>query len=245
MRKNKLIAFVCFSCFCFVPLGVNAQTDPSQQSKPKFEVVVNAKELVKQFLELEYNKDLRDELEVVDSQMKKFKELIENHYGKMQDGSPKGNALFQQYKTLTRQGDERAAQEVLNRSYRENQRHARAQGDSLLEHINDIFLPHQLQRLRQVILQRKLGWDVNGYLAMPFAVRSKLDLDSQQNERLEKTTRRVIEEFGKEVAMLRKRKMDEVLSVLSPQDREKIRELVGDFYDHKKAIKAHEQSDDE
>jgi len=50
---------------------------------------------------------------------------------------------------------------------------------------------------------------------MPNSLRAKLDLDTEQKERLAKTTKRVLEELEKEVAKIRKSKMAHPLFVFT------------------------------
>ena len=93
--------------------------------------------------------------------------------------------------------------------------------------LEEILLPHQMERLEQIVFQYATR---NGASSNAFV--KALDLNPDQVESLKEAASKMNEELAKEVAELRKEKMDEMLKAeLTSSQYRKYQELTGDPYE--------------
>jgi Spy/CpxP family protein refolding chaperone len=104
------------------------------------------------------------------------------------------------------------------------------------EQLKDILLPHQLKRFEQIRMQTQMR---NGGLrSLEHEELVKLlGITDQQRDELKKKRAVVEDELRKKVEQLRKEALDEILTVLTPTQREKLKEMVGKDYEFKPAAK--------
>ncbi len=97
---------------------------------------------------------------------------------------------------------------------------------------NDILLPHQVTRLKQLIVQsqsRRSGGPSSG--ALPSMMIEELDISDEQMEEMKKKAEEVREKMNEKIAKIRQQAEEEILSVLTADQRAKYKEMVGDAYD--------------
>ena len=96
--------------------------------------------------------------------------------------------------------------------------------------ISDILLPHQTKRLKQISLQQSMRGGTAGLLRNQ-AVIEELGLSDADIEKLQEKSEEVQAEMNEKIAKMRKQAQDEVFSVLSKEQREKLEEMLGDPYE--------------
>jgi Spy/CpxP family protein refolding chaperone len=99
------------------------------------------------------------------------------------------------------------------------------------EKVNNMLLPHQQKRLQQLIFQSQsrrggaLGFAANDNIL------EKLGVTEEQKNQLREKGEQVRKELDEKIAKLRKEAADDLLSVLSAEQRQKYQDLVGDSFD--------------
>jgi len=112
-------------------------------------------------------------------------------------------------------------------------------GDEVARELERVLLPHQLKRLRQIALQRRLGQHTPSLSAA--AALSSADLaqelgitDQQRDElrRKEKEVKAELERKAKELLReLRNEAQDELSEVLTPTQRQQLKEMLGEKFE--------------
>jgi hypothetical protein len=117
---------------------------------------------------------------------------------------------------------------------------AKAQvSDEVAREIEQVLLPHQIKRLRQIMLQRRLGQHTFGGSAAAALgsddLAEELDITEKQREELktkEKEVQQELEKKAKEIfRQLRDEAHAELLEVLNPAQRQKLKEMLGERFE--------------
>ncbi len=95
------------------------------------------------------------------------------------------------------------------------------------ERTSKILLPHQIERLEQIVLQNKQRRGASGALE---SIKEKLDMSDEQLEELKKKAAEAQKVYQEKVAKAREEMQKDVLSVLSSEQRAKYEQLVGDAF---------------
>jgi hypothetical protein len=100
------------------------------------------------------------------------------------------------------------------------------------DQVEQILLPHQLERVKQIQLQTKMRRAGVRSLDQK-ELAEALGITDEQREKLKKKQAEVEKQLRKKIDQLRKEALDEVLSVLTAKQREKLKDMVGTEYDFK------------
>lgn len=156
------------------------------------------------------NEKVAEELELVDDQMDELKELQEEAMSGMRD-------MFMGMRDMSQDEREEKMEEVSDMM------------EKLKDDVNDILLPHQQKRLKQLNFQnqnrRRGGTGVSGSLA------EELDISESQMEEMEEITAKGNEDIQKAVAKMREDIQKKVRGVLDSEQRKKWDELIGQEFD--------------
>jgi hypothetical protein len=99
------------------------------------------------------------------------------------------------------------------------------------EKVNNMLLPHQQKRLQQLIFQSQgrrggaLGFAANDNIL------EKLGVTEEQKNQLREKSEQVRKDLDEKIAKLRKDAVDDLLSVLSAEQRQKYQDLIGESFD--------------
>ncbi|MEX2185976.1 MAG: hypothetical protein WD875_04240, partial [Pirellulales bacterium] len=166
-----------------------------------------------------YSPQMEKELEIVDDQKEKLTRLRNDTMTELRD-------LYATMRDEDRQEWARKYNEISSKL-----------ADDTDKRVSDILLPHQVRRLRQIALQMKLnstGYGSSAGLANG-EVADELGLTEAQKKRLKEKEQqlrveiqRKTQEFYKQ---LREDAREELLSVLTEQQRRKLNELIGDEFE--------------
>jgi SMC interacting uncharacterized protein involved in chromosome segregation len=96
------------------------------------------------------------------------------------------------------------------------------------EILNEILLPHQMDRLEQIAFQASTQGGARSLLSGPVA--EKLKITDEQKEELRETAEELQKKFDEEVAKLRKEMQDKLLDSLTPEQRAEYEELTGEKF---------------
>ena len=99
------------------------------------------------------------------------------------------------------------------------------------EELNEILLPHQVSRLDELYFQMQSNRSgTEGLLTNPKVV-EKLGLTEEQIEEVAKKADEVKEDLEEKIAALREEARDEILSVLTSEQQQQIKEMMGDKFE--------------
>jgi len=147
--------------------------------------------------------DVQKELELVDDQLEQINKLRETSGQEMRD-------MFSGLRDLPR--------EEMGPKMAELMREAQAKTKRALE---DILLPHQSERLNQLVVQWQLQ---GGGLAQSDEVAKELGISDEQRDQLRAKTREL-------ERALRKKLAEDLLKELTPEQQAKYKELVGEPFE--------------
>jgi hypothetical protein len=99
-----------------------------------------------------------------------------------------------------------------------------------LVEMNEILLPFQVMRLKQLTMQRLMSlMGGRGYESV-LNVADRLGLTPEEAKKFEEDVREIQKRYEKELAEIRERYGKEVVAALPPEAQKKLEELIGPFY---------------
>lgn len=100
--------------------------------------------------------------------------------------------------------------------------------EEMKKEINDILLPHQVERLEQIANQASAQGGARSLLGGSLA--EKLGITEDQKERLRSKAEELQQEMNEKIAKLRAEMQDELLSELTSDQRAQYQEMMGDAF---------------
>ncbi len=102
--------------------------------------------------------------------------------------------------------------------------------DDIEGRVKNVLTPSQFDRIKQITLQQQMrNQGAEGALSGRLA--EELGLTEEQKEQLREKAQQVREDMQKKMADIRKQAEDELLSVLTPTQREKLKSMLGDDFE--------------
>ena len=173
-------------------------------------------------LELLQRPDVQAELELLDEQKNDLLALVEK-------SNERRRELFSGFADQFRNRD--AASEADREALRNKVQEAFQSLNKETEQGLSFLLPHQRKRLSQLEIQfRMRGGGGLGALGSP-EIGAQLEVTDQQREILRDKAMELGREFGKKLAELRREMQEKLLAELSPEQRTKFQEMVGDPFE--------------
>lgn len=172
-------------------------------------------------LQLLGQEGIQKELELVDDQIETLKELQTEQRDAMRETFMGLREKFQNMDDT-----ERAS------AWTEIQEEMAASNKKFDDKANDVLLPHQVTRLKQLVVQsqaRRGGGATNG--SLPPSLIEELGITDEQMEAMKKKAEEVREKMNEKIAKIRQQAEEEILSVLDTDQRAKYKEMMGDAYD--------------
>jgi vacuolar-type H+-ATPase subunit I/STV1 len=160
--------------------------------------------------------DVRKELELLDDQVKQLEQAGERLRGQMRE---RFREAMESSQDMSRETRGEKIREIVQEV-----------GAEIEDRIGEILLPPQLQRLRQLELQMRLRGGLVRALTSE-QVADELEITEDQQARLRTKAQQVEEELREKIAELRKQAQDELLQVLTPEQRAEWRERIGDPFE--------------
>lgn len=97
--------------------------------------------------------------------------------------------------------------------------------------IEDVLVPHQVERLEQIVLQSQMRRGGTASLVDNDAFRKKVNLTDEEVEKLKKKQEEVSKKVEEKIKKIREEAQDEILSVLPSEKQEKIKSMIGDTFE--------------
>jgi Spy/CpxP family protein refolding chaperone len=97
--------------------------------------------------------------------------------------------------------------------------------------MEDVLVPHQLERLEQIVLQQTMRRGGTSAMVDNESFREKVGLTDDEAEKLKEKEAEVQKELEEEIKKLREEARDKILSVLPAAKQTKIKEILGDAFE--------------
>ncbi len=167
------------------------------------------------------NEQVQDEIELVEEQKAELRDLAEEIRDDMRSEM---GSLFQGMRDLSE--DERREKFGEIRTKMES---FQKQAESKIE---EVLLPHQFERLKQLNVQQQInggGGGATGLLQGPLA--DELGITDEQREEMMAKSQELQADVEKKIQKLREEAREELMSVLTPEQRSKLEKMAGDRFD--------------
>lgn len=185
-----------------------------------------------QLMQILGNEDMRKELAIVPDQVEELREIVQEYQQlqmKFQMENRESQAKVQQLFREKRMEEAVAVAKEMHAEYDK-------QSKSLVGGVDEFLLPHQLDRLKQIAKQQSLKYRTRfrDEFGIPLALADELELSQEERKKLAETTEKARAEFYKKVEELKKQTNEKILNSLPATKRAKVKEIIGDYYDHEK-----------
>lgn len=165
------------------------------------------------------NQSIRDEIELVESQYEKMRKRNEQIQAELKELSQS----LMKAKDGAFKFDSEALKKIVERQA-EFQKNAKAD-------LEEMLLPHQIKRLRQVALQDQMNRFGTAEALSTGVLAEALELTDEQKESLKEKSKEIEERVRKEIAKIRAEAKQELYKVLDAKQQDKLSELVGDHFE--------------
>lgn len=164
--------------------------------------------------------NVQTEIELVDDQKQQIEDLQTDMYKEMRE-------QMSEMRSQDLEPSERRER------YAELREKMEERQDEYRQKIEDILLPMQVKRLKELYVQSRARRNGEGALAVlkNSEILEDLGIDEETRKKLEEKAEEVQAELAKKIKKLKAEAEKEILSVLSSEQRKKLRELMGDTFD--------------
>jgi len=162
------------------------------------------------------NEGVREELDLVDDQLDKFRDAQKELQEQIAD---KAKSLAGGKLNPAQMGE--IAMEIAELQKGKQQK------------LESMLLPHQLERLKQVALQVQMKNRGTANTLLSDAVTEELGIDSAQKKRIEERQKELKKELAERMAELKAEIRDKLLSELTAEQQAKLKDLSGDDFEYK------------
>jgi len=165
------------------------------------------------------NDEIRSEIDLVDDQAEKLRALMDKQREEMRtmfqgiQGNPGANETDEQRQARFNEMREKMQQRMTE----------------LQKDIDGILLPHQSKRIKQISRQMRLRNPQTGINNDQLA--EELKLTDEQKEKLKAKAEEVQKKLAEKISKVRKDAEDDILSVLTVEQRAEFKEMVGEPFD--------------
>src|SRR5262245_16077320 len=162
------------------------------------------------------NEQLRDELGIVDEQVEKLQALGTKSREQMRE-------LFQGMQNLSQEERQAKMEEIREKM--------QTSTEQLRKDMEGILLPNQVKRLEQIQRQQRMRFGGGGQGGMNSDfIATELKLTDEQKEKLRQKAQEVEKKLREKTAKLRKEAEDELMSVLTVEQRSQWKEMIGEQF---------------
>lgn len=165
-----------------------------------------------QMMFLLQDENVRKELEIVDDQIEKMRELGRKSFDGMRE-------MFTGLRDLS--------EEERNAKLEEIRTQMEARQKELMKEADDILLPHQKTRLQQIVVQSQLRRQNTSDALSNGKLAEELGITADQKEQLAKIQEEATKDMEEKIAKAREDAKNKVLKVLTAEQRAKLDKLIG------------------
>ncbi len=167
--------------------------------------------------QLIHNPNVRKDLELDDNQVKKLEQINKDFQQQVLNGMKE-----------MRSGGKNLDHKKWNKMYQEFITERKTA-------VGAVLLPHQSKRLKQIAAQMEMRnrGDANALVSKKMA--DELGIDDEQKKHLKKRSAELQSELAEEIAKLKEKYRDKLIRELRPDQREKLKDMVGEKFSPKKS----------
>lgn len=167
-------------------------------------------------MQLLNNPQIIEELEIVEEQQEKLRELAEEAREEMRE-------MFSGMRDLDPEERREAFGEM-------REKMQKFQGE-MQEKLNKVLMPHQRERLEQIRVQMSMRFGGMQGLLGREDIREKLGITEDQVEKLREKATELNEEMQKEIAEIREKTREKLMKTLTPEQQEQLKKMIGDPFE--------------
>lgn len=168
-------------------------------------------------LDLINDENVRKELDLVDDQVTKLREI----QGKV------GEAMRAAFEGFDFQGLRDLSEEERTAKFAPIREKMEKVNADTQKEIDQVLLPQQRQRLKEIVVQSQIRRQGTSGALTTGALATELNITEEQKQKLAEMQTKVEEELRKEIEQLRLESRDKILSVLTAEQRAKLNALMG------------------
>ena len=185
--------------------------------------------LMMRLMSIAGNQALQRELEIVPHQIKGLSEISEAFQKEIVQLNLENREKILEAQKLMQAGKSKEGMNMMQ----EFQDQMFAMCDSRLKAVEEILLPHQIKRIRQISRQEMLKYQ-SGFgdeFGIPLAIAEELELSLSEKQDLEKAIKEAREEYYAQLEKLKQKTHEKILKSIPADKRERVKEIVGELYD--------------
>ena len=224
---------------CHEPSPVMAQEKQETQeellkkSKARQAKMMETQFLMIQMMQLEHNADMRKELEIVGDQVDALKKLAQEYQAASMEFHSKNSKMMVKVQQLLKDSKPLEAQKLAQQFQQKNQ----DLSEKYMEKLSETLLPHQIERLTQISKQQRVK-SMNRFsdeFGVAAALADEIGLSEKEKVKLIETIKEARREYYEKVEALKKVANEKIMSSLTTEQQQKMREILGDTFDEKKS----------
>jgi len=225
--------------FAFAIPSMAQQEDAMAKAKERQAKMMETQVFMQQLMMLGHDSELRKELEVVDDQVESVKELAQEYQKEMMDFHMSNSKLGMEIQKLYKEGKVAEAKEITE----EYQKRSEEFSQEYMERASEVLLPHQIERLNQIAKRQgaKYTNEFHDEFGIAASFADEMGLSAEEKKRLADTIKEAREEYYATVAEAKKKANEKILSVLTTEQKEKMKEILGDEYDQEAMLRKSRQ----
>lgn len=166
-------------------------------------------------LALLQRRDIQDELEIVDDQQSKIREINDELRSRMRE-------VFNELRDLP--------EEERREAFRNMREKTQAVTKEFEKKVDEVLLPNQRERLSQISLQMRVQFTGTARALASEEVATALGITEEQKTKLTETARTVEREMEEKIEKVREEGREKILSVLTSDQKEKYKKMLGEKY---------------
>lgn len=167
---------------------------------------------------LAQNRGVQKEIELVDEQLEQLKKINEEFSKRIQEQMK----TIQDNKGNFDIGNAKRLAELMKEL-----------GDEKNSKMEEVFLPHQLERLKQISIQTQMKRSGEQALFSNREVIDALDLSKEQQDELAKKAKELKKEMEEKIKEWKEKAREELFDELTREQREKLKTMLGNDFDLK------------
>lgn len=228
-----------FVIVLLLPTFAFGQTNPDfvASQKEQFEKT-RVQRVMNLVSRISHDRSLQKELEIVPEQLSELTEL--------RDAINKEQAVAREaFMKLQIEASQRQRQgdpSMMISAVQEQMKHERDLAARFFERAEAILLPHQIERLTQIVRQELFARvSGEGSFGLPLVVADELELTPQEREKLRETIETATAEYHERVEELQRQTHEKILEAIPRDKRGQLKELFGDRYDRDRELRIQRQ----
>ena len=215
------------------------QEDAATKARQRQTKMMETQMFMSQLMQLGFNSDLREELEVVDDQVEDVKKLAQNYQKEIMEFHMENRKYMEDVQKLYQEGKHKEAQKISEEFQEKND----ALSQRYMDRAAETLLPHQMRRLQQIARQQRVK-SVNQFsdeFGVAASLADELGLSAAEKKRLIDTIKEARKEYYETVAVAKKKANEKIMGALTTEQKEKMKEMLGESYDQQEGFRRMQQ----